>query len=267
MSSNTTGERRWPAELTDTILAPSAAASASRSPTASEKWPRWFEANCNSCPLGAMVSSGVAITPALFTRMSSGPVQARTKAATLDRSLRSMTPTSTLWFLVLSRIPAATRSPYVVLRTASVTDAPAAASARAVSTPIPDEAPVTIAVLPVRSTPAMTSAAVDSGPNGVVTRSSDVAGSPAPSVMVTAYSGDGLLGFARDAFDKYCGGVLFGNDVDGLARPDGNVVRVAAADCLAERGPGRIVDVGLAALPGIGHPVAQRSGGVALRPR
>ena len=38
-------------------------------------------------------------------------------------------------------------------RTASVTDAPAAASARAVSTPIPDEAPVTIAVLPVRSTP------------------------------------------------------------------------------------------------------------------
>src|SRR4051812_33478790 len=257
MSSNTTGERRWPAELTDTILAPSAAASASRSPTASEKWPRWFEANCNSCPLGAMVSSGVAITPALFTRMSSGPVQARTKAATLDRSLRSMTPTSTLWFLVLSRIPAATRSPYVVLRTASVTDAPAAASARAVSTPIPDEAPVTIAVLPVRSTPAMTSAAVDSGPNGVVTR----------SLMVSAYSGDGLLGFARDAFDDCCGGVLFGNDVDRLARPDGNVVRVATAHCLAERGPGRIVDMGLATLPGIGDPVAQRSGGVALRPR
>src|SRR3954463_13108290 len=170
-----------------------------------------------------MVSSGVAITPALFTRMSSGPVQARTKAATVDRSPRSMTPTLTLSFLVLSRISAATRSPYVVLRTASVTDAPAAASARAVSTPIPEEAPVTIAVLPVRSTPAMTSAAVESGPNGVVTRSSDVAGSPARSVMVTAYSGDGLLGFARDAFDDGCGGVLFGNDVHGLACPDGNV--------------------------------------------
>ena len=101
---------------------------------------------------------------------------------------------------------------------------PPPASARAVSTPIPDDAPVTIAVLPVRSTPAMTSAAVDSNPNGVVMRSSDVAGSPAPSVMVTAYSGDGLLGFARDACDKRCGGVLFGDDVDGLAGPDGHVV-------------------------------------------
>ncbi len=69
---------------------------------------------------------------------------------------------------VLSRISAATRSPDEVLRTASVTDAPAAASARAVSTPIPDDAPVTMALLPVRSTPAMTSAAVDANPNGVV---------------------------------------------------------------------------------------------------
>ncbi len=65
-------------------------------PTASAKWPRWFEANCISCPLADMVSSGTAITPALFTRMSSGPVQARTKAATLDRSLRSIAPTPTL---------------------------------------------------------------------------------------------------------------------------------------------------------------------------
>src|SRR3954463_6250655 len=208
-----------------------------------------------------MVSSGVAITPALFTKMSSGPVQARMKAATLIRSLRSMTPTSTLSFLVLSRISAATRSPYVVLRTARVTDAPAAASARAVSTPIPDEAPVTIAVLPVRSTPATTSAAVDSGPNGVVMRSLDVAGSPAPSLMATAHGGDGLLGFARNAFDKRCGGFLFGNDVDGLARPDGNVVRIAAADSVAERGSGRIVDLGFATLPDIGDPVAQRSCG------
>ena len=153
MSSNTTGERRWPAELTDTIRALSAAASASCSPTASAKWPRWFEANCISCPLGEMVSSGTAITPALLTRMSSGPVQARTKAATLDRSLRSSGADATCSLPVLSRISAATRSPHEVSRTASVTDAPAAASARAVSTPIPDEAPVTTAVLPVRSTP------------------------------------------------------------------------------------------------------------------
>ncbi len=118
-----------------------------------------------------MVSSGTAITPALLTRMSSGPVQARTKAATLDRSLRSMRADVDLSLPVLSRISAATRSPLEVFRTASVTDAPAAASARAVSTPMPDEAPVTIAVLPARSTPSMTSAAVDSNPNGVVTRS------------------------------------------------------------------------------------------------
>jgi len=49
-----------------------------------------------------------------------------------------------------------------------VTAAPARANARAVSTPIPDPAPVTIARLPVRSTPATTSAAVESNPNGVV---------------------------------------------------------------------------------------------------
>jgi len=49
--------------------------------------------------------------------------------------------------------------------------ASALASARAVSAPRPDEPPVTIARRPDRSTPAMTSAAVDSAPNGVVMRS------------------------------------------------------------------------------------------------
>ena len=118
-----------------------------------------------------MVSSGTAITPALLTRMSSGPVQARTKAATLDRSLRSRAPTRTSRLPVLSPNLGGDAIACVdVSRTASVTDAPAAASARAVSTPMPDEAPVTIAVLPDRSTPSMTSAAVDSKPNGVVTR-------------------------------------------------------------------------------------------------
>jgi len=38
--------------LTDTILAPPAAASASCSPIASAKWPRWLVANCNSQPSG-----------------------------------------------------------------------------------------------------------------------------------------------------------------------------------------------------------------------
>ena len=181
MSSNTTGERRCPPELTETTRASPAAASASCSPTVSAKCPRWLVANCISCPLGDMVSSGTAITPALFTRMSSGPVHARTKAATLDRSLRSTAPTVTAPLPVLSRIRSATRSPDDVSRTASVTDAPAAASARAVSTPMPEEAPVTIADLPDRSTPAMTSAAVDSNPKGVRTgsfmaKSTDVVG-------------------------------------------------------------------------------------------
>jgi hypothetical protein len=40
------------------------------------------------------------------------------------------------------------------------------ASARAVSTPMPDEAPVMIARLPDRSTPSATSAAVASKPKG-----------------------------------------------------------------------------------------------------
>ena len=47
-------------------------------------------------------------------------------------------PTMTASLPVLSLMSAATRSPAAVLRTASVTAAPAAASARAVSTPIPE---------------------------------------------------------------------------------------------------------------------------------
>src|SRR5580698_8542784 len=51
-------------------------------------------------------------------------------------------------------------------RTGMITFAPALASARTVSTPSPAEAPVTMAVLPFRSTPFTTSAAVDLAPNG-----------------------------------------------------------------------------------------------------
>src|SRR3954447_10353611 len=112
----------------------------------------------------------MAITPALLTRMSSGPLHAAVKARTLDRSLSSSAPTVTALFPVLWRMSAATRSPASVLRTAPVTAAPAPASARAVSTPIPDDAPVTMARLPDRSTPSITSAAVDEKPNGVVIR-------------------------------------------------------------------------------------------------
>src|SRR2546430_720835 len=62
-------------------------------------------------------------------------------------------------------------SPLATSRTASVTLAPATASARAVSTPIPEAAPVTIAFLPRRSIPATTSIAVEPCPNLEVRRS------------------------------------------------------------------------------------------------
>ena len=71
---------------------------------------------------------------------------------------------------VAALMSAAVRWPAAWLRTASVTSAFALASARAVSAPIPDEPPVTMARLPVRSMPAMTSAAVDWTPNGVTMR-------------------------------------------------------------------------------------------------
>ena len=54
----------------------------------------------------------------------------------------------------------ATRAPAVASRTARVTSAPAVASTRAVSAPIPEDAPVTTARRPCRSTPAVTSSAV-----------------------------------------------------------------------------------------------------------
>ena len=56
---------------------------------------------------------------------------------------------------------AAARSPAAASRTASVTSAPMAASVRAVSTPMPDEAPVTTARFPDRSMPAASSVAVE----------------------------------------------------------------------------------------------------------
>jgi len=63
---------------------------------------------------------------------------------------------------------AAVSAPAVRLRTASVTSAPVRASARAVSMPIPEAAPVTMMRLPERLQPATTSSAVDRAPNGVV---------------------------------------------------------------------------------------------------
>src|SRR5258708_7079987 len=166
MSSKTTGERRCPRELSDTIRASPVAASASRRPNDSAKWPRWLVANCSSQPSSVSSRSGSAITPALLMSTSSGSLQPPTKAAMDARSARSTRPTSTVPAPVVAMMAAAVRSPASVSRTASVTAAPAPTSALAVSTPIPEEPPVTIARLPARSIPSITWAAVDSKPNG-----------------------------------------------------------------------------------------------------
>src|SRR4029077_7178477 len=72
------------------------------------------------------------------------------------------------WLLADRRSSAATGSATSTRRTAIVTAAPAPAKAPTVSAPIPAAPPVTIALRPVRSTPAMTSAAVDWNPKWVV---------------------------------------------------------------------------------------------------
>src|SRR6478672_5514087 len=108
--------------------------------------------------------------PALLTRMSSGLSQASVKAFTDLRSDSSSALMSMATLPADRRSSAATGSATSTRRTASVTVAPAPAKARAVSRPIPPAPPVTIAFRPVRSTPAMTSAAVDWNPKGVVKR-------------------------------------------------------------------------------------------------
>src|SRR3954451_20195190 len=144
-----------------------AAASSPWSARARRKCPRWLVANCSSHPCGVRCC-GVIMTPALLTRMSSGPRQVDAKAATDAGSVTSRAATATSSRPVVAAMSLAVLAPASVLRTARVTWAPAPASARAVSMPIPDDAPVTMARLPVRSMPATTSAAVEEKSNGVV---------------------------------------------------------------------------------------------------
>src|ERR1700733_5605920 len=163
-------EVRGARDLPETTRAPPAARSAGSSPTASRKWPRWLVANCSSCPSGLRRSSGTAITPALLTRMCSGPARSRINWSTEPRSSRSSRATETAGFPVAARMSAAVRSAAARSRAATTVSAPAEARARAVSTPMPLAAPVTRARRPCRSMPAITSAAVDSKPNEEVTR-------------------------------------------------------------------------------------------------
>src|SRR5689334_22749737 len=155
---------------------------------------------------------------------------------------------------------AATRSPVSVLRTANVTAAPASASARAVSTPIPDDAPVTMARLPDRSTPAMTSAAVDVNPKGVVINFAPIS--------VPNRRGDRALSLFGDACDQGTRGVQLGDEVNGFTGPDRQVFAVAAFGRSAELRQRTLVSGqrGLSPLPCVGESIAQCSRGVALRP-
>src|SRR6201991_52961 len=195
--------------------------------------------------------------------MSRGPLHAAVKAPTLDRSDRSSAPTVTAPLPVLSRISAATRSPASVLRTASVTAAPASASARAVSTPIPDDAPVTMARLPDRSTPARTSAAVDSKPKGVLIKSMLTS---VPNILRSdgvPRHPDRALSLRGDACNQRARGVELSGQVDGLTCPDRQVVAVAAVGGRAEFRQRALIGLqrGLVPLPGPGEAVAQGARG------
>ena len=100
--------------------------------------------NCSSKP-SAVRESGGTITPALLISRSMAPSQPAANARTEARSARSSGRTSA------PGMPAAAAAPLAVSRTASTTRAPAPASAWAAARPIPELAPVTIAVRPERS--------------------------------------------------------------------------------------------------------------------
>src|SRR5690606_2442307 len=137
--------------LTVTTRAPGVASSRSRRRPVSAKWPRWFVPSCISKP-SAVSRRGIAITPALLTRTCRAAWRLRKASAKawiearLARSSGSVSTAAGLgapWRTV--RSAARARSG---LRQARTTCAPRRASARAVSSPSPLFAPVTIATLP-----------------------------------------------------------------------------------------------------------------------
>ena len=131
---------RCPVEETVTTRA----AMRSSSRLVSAKCPRWFVPNWSSKP-STVRDSGGTITPALLISRSTSPCQSAANARMEPRLARSSGRTSA------PGMPAAAASPFVVSRTARTTCAPAPASARAAARPMPELAPVMIAVRPVRS--------------------------------------------------------------------------------------------------------------------
>src|SRR6478672_4950307 len=122
--------------------------------------------------------------PALLSRTCSGPCHSPMNVLTEPWSDRSSRLTDTFELPVCTLISAATFLPDSIERTASVTSAPALAKLRAVSMPIPEDAPVTTTRLPTRSVPPTTSSAVELKPKGVRIKSM----SAVPSKTATAYS-------------------------------------------------------------------------------
>src|SRR4029077_12516234 len=127
--------------------------SASRSPV-SAKWPRTLVPNWSSKP-SCVSRRGGAITPALLTSRSrlscaeaNSPANARTDARLARSSGRSSSEASAEAVRCTS---CSAFSPLTVSRQASATFAPLRASSRAVESPRPLLAPVTIAVRPVWS--------------------------------------------------------------------------------------------------------------------
>src|SRR5262245_34512390 len=105
-----------------------------------------------SCVMSAKDSN--ASSPALVTRISTGPSSARTLARASSTAARSATSTSAAITRapVSSRLSAARRaaSPR---RSSSATRSPRAARCRAMASPIPEAAPVTTATLPIAPPP------------------------------------------------------------------------------------------------------------------
>uniref|UniRef100_A0A2P2JFZ9 Uncharacterized protein MANES_06G150100 n=1 Tax=Rhizophora mucronata TaxID=61149 RepID=A0A2P2JFZ9_RHIMU len=112
--------------------------------------------------------NGVAITPALLIRRFRGrpnELKFDAKFPTDDIELRSSSMASTLAEGISLIIASLTSLPADIFLTAIITRTPRNARTRAVSVPMPLDAPVTIAVRPDPSTPFVTSSAVDDDEN------------------------------------------------------------------------------------------------------
>ena len=139
--------------VTVTTRAAGARSSAGSRCAVNAQWPRWSTPSCISNP-STVVRCGIAITPALFMRMSTRSWPASTlsaAAATDERSPRSSGTTSSDAAGYRWTIRATAVVVFAGSRAARTTCAPAPASASADCRPSPPFAPVTTAVRPLRS--------------------------------------------------------------------------------------------------------------------